>query len=178
LELDVIINNKYKEYIQEGYNIVIFQGNNNEKNVEYVLNEIDSKLHLFDKKIRRKIFFVCVEFLQNIYHHASKQYTNFFFVFNVIGKHIIKISAGNYTDKSKFEQVKSKIEQLNLLNYDEMLKLYRMVLNNNEFSEKGGGGLGFIDVSRKTDLPIDLNYVKLNENLYFLIFSVFLKNKI
>lgn len=172
------INKKYQKYLQEGYNIVVFEGENTKENIESILSEIESKFDLFEKKIRRKIFFICVEFLQNIYHHASKENKYFFFIFNLIGKHIIKISAGNYTNKFNFEQVKSKIEQLNLLDSNEMVQLYRIVLNNNQFSEKGGGGLGFIDISRKTSLPIELNSLKLNENLYFLIFSVFLKNKI
>lgn len=170
--------NKYKDYLQQGYNIVFFEGNNDEKNIEAILKEVEAKLDLFEKKIRRKIFFVTVEFLQNVYHHALKDNKYFFFIFNLIGKHIIKISCGNYTDKFNFEQIKSKIEQLNLLDRTEMSKLYRKVLNNNQFSDKGGGGLGFIDIARKTNLPIDLDYIKINENLYFIIFSVFLKNKI
>ncbi len=168
---------EFNALINEGYNVVNFLGKTEEQNIQKIFVEVENKLGLFSKKSAKKIFFVSVELLQNIFRHSDHGKT-FLYVLNLLGKKIIKITTGNFVDKFKFNQIKSKIEQLNLLSYEELRSLYKKVLANNEFSEKGGGGLGFIDISRKSCLPIELKHIKIDENLYFLIFSVFLENKI
>ena len=42
-----------------------------------------------------------------------------------------------------------------------------MILNNKEFSEKGGGGLGMIDIARKTGSKYEYNFYPVGEDYIF-----------
>ena len=48
------------------------------------------------------------------------------------------------------EKLKSQLEQLNKLTSQELKETYRNTLQNGSFSEKGGAGLGFIDIKKRT----------------------------
>ncbi len=177
--VDLLFNN----LIEEGENIIAFEGAISEDIIKNLLFEIEKKIQKYGKKEIRKLFFVSVELLQNIFHHSLRgkrgdiDLNRCFFILNIIEERIFKISAGNFVDQNKFNKIVSRIEQLNLMTDEELRVLYKKVLNNEEFSEKGGGGLGMIDIRRKTGMPIDYNYVYFNKNLYFFNFSIFLTNK-
>jgi hypothetical protein len=47
-----------------------------------------------------------------------------------------------------------------------------MVLNNEEFSAKGGGGLGLIDIVRRTENKIEFDFQKINNIFSFYFFKV------
>ena len=138
---------------------------------------------IVDKVNKRKVFFISIELLQNIYHHAQKidfdgdKKSYFHFVINKVNDKYYKISAGNFVNRHKCNTLISRIEQLNILSEIEVKQLYKSVLNNNEFSEKGGGGLGMIDIKRKSEENIEYNHIFFDDNLYFFNFSVFLENK-
>jgi hypothetical protein len=175
------VENLYKSLIQEGNAIIKYQGAITSDNQNKILDSLENKSYLFERKIFRKIFFISVELLQNIYHHAyrgdktDKDLDYFIYVLSLIGNNIVKINAGNYVDRKKMNTISSRINQLNLLTKEELRILYKKVLSNKEFSEKGGGGLGMIEMLRKSENPIDYKYIYLNKNLYFFNFSIILK---
>jgi hypothetical protein len=45
--------------------------------------------------------------------------------------------------------------------------LYKIILNNEEFSQKGGGGLGLIDIARKTGNKLIADFYKCNTDYFF-----------
>jgi len=175
----------FKNLKEEGENIISFKGRISEDIIKELLFELEEITAKFGKRVKRKLFFVSIELLQNVYHHAIcaeedevlKKNAPCFFVISLINDKLFKISSGNYVDKKKYNKIVSRIEQLNMMTDEELRMLYKRVLNNKEFSEKGGGGLGMIDMRRKTEMPINYNKVSLNKNLYFFNFSIFLTNK-
>ena len=62
--------------------------------------------------------------------------------------------------KKHLKIVEEKINFVNKLSKGELKELYRKVLTNNQISDKGGAGLGFIDMRRKSglDLIYDVEY--------------------
>ncbi|PKP22963.1 MAG: hypothetical protein CVU05_01730 [Bacteroidetes bacterium HGW-Bacteroidetes-21] len=123
------------------------------------------------------IMHVSVESLQNIYHHSPIDVENninekialFSISYNNNNSTLL---CGNYIHSEKIQIVKDRIEQINALNKEELKALYKLILNNQEFSEKGGGGLGLIDIARKTGTKLEFNFISLNENLYFYILKI------
>ncbi|MBN2893947.1 MAG: SiaB family protein kinase [Bacteroidales bacterium] len=172
----------YESLIDEGETIINYKGEYTEDVLQKLLHAVDD-IECDERKIRRKLFFISVELLQNIHHHASKIIVDnlplgyFHFVINRISDKIYKISAANFVNRTKFNTLVSRIEQLNLLSEDEIKHLYKTVLNNNEFSEKGGGGLGMIDIKRKSQQKLEYKHLIFNKNLYFFNFSIFLEHK-
>lgn len=143
------------------------------------LTEIESKLeNLTDNpKIVKKAYNVIVECIQNLFHHSeiyseseNKERLSAFYL-SKQGNNIY-VHTGNYILDSRVKFLKDRIEQLNLMSHEEIKALYKMVLNNDEFSDKGGGGLGMIDIIKRTENKIEYSINKISDKFYFYIFGV------
>ncbi len=71
------------------------------------------------------------------------------------------------------DKLKLNIDQLNKLNKDELDDLYREKLRSGKISEKGGAGLGLVDLARESSDKIFYEFIPINENISF--FSLMIK---
>jgi len=133
--------------------------------------ESDNTLDNF-KKNTIHIFVECV---QNLFHHAlliSEKNIRFgAFSINYFDN-CVTIVTGNYINSKMKQLISDRINQINSLSKEELKTLYRLILNNEEFSEKGGGGLGLIDVSKRTGTKLSYEFLNINENIYFYILKI------
>ena len=65
-------------------------------------------------------------------------------------KRFYSLQTGNYIPADKTKEIQKRLDDINSIDQDELRKLYKRVLAEQEFSDKGTGGLGFIDIARKT----------------------------
>ncbi|MCF8370552.1 MAG: SiaB family protein kinase [Bacteroidales bacterium] len=171
---------KVKEVFKELYQgdiLYEYQGNITSDSIESVLAFIEDKLLQLEVKpsLQKKAFSVIIESIQNLYHHVDENPPNIhkdadkFGVF-VISKldDTIQISSGNFIKKEKIHILKARIDQVNSLSPEELKYLYREILNNSEFSDKGGGGLGLIDIARKTGNELKYSFNDFNDKFGFL----------
>ena len=70
------------------------------------------------------------------------------------------------------EDVTSKIDYINSLNRDELKAYYKEILNNGELSEKGGGGLGLIDIAKKSRNKLQYSFREIDEDYSFFTLTV------
>ncbi len=61
-----------------------------------------------------------------------------------------RISTGNFVKYDRISVVKDRIDQVNSLSDEELRSIYREILGSERMSVKGGGGLGILDIVRKT----------------------------
>lgn len=106
------------------------------------------------RALKRKVYNVMVEGLQNVTKHQAdidKEVENNFGVF-VLKKEHTKyfITTGNLIENDNINKLKAQIEQVNKLDKDELKAFHRKVLVDGKMSEKGGAGLGLIDMARKS----------------------------
>lgn len=173
----------YNALVKEGEPIIHYDGVYSDEILESILKRIDTNISV-SKKMRRKLFFVSIELLQNIHHHAleislnKKRQVYFYFLVSKINSTTYKISAGNFINNNILNVLVRKIEYINSLKPAEIKVLYKSVLTNNTFSKKGGGGLGIIDLKKRSEQKIEYKHINFNKNLYFFNFSIFLLNKI
>ncbi len=106
-------------------------------------------------KIQKRAFYILVEALQNVIRHQAKP--NSLLTQNG-GTLIFQYLDGQFmfTLKNLVETVhtgplKKKIDSLNRMNKDSLNKYYKKVLKNDVLSEKGGAGLGLIEIARKSE---------------------------
>jgi len=126
-------------------------------------------------KIRKKLYRVLVEALQNLYHHTGKipqqEEKNLDQGFALIVLSILaegyKILTGNFVENVQMKILKDRLNQINFLSSEELKKLYKIILNNEEFSQKGGGGLGMIDMARRTQNKLEYEFYQYNKEFYF-----------
>lgn len=149
---------------------------------------LDSMLYIMESKlddlgepskIKKKVYNILVECLQNLYHHRDEmkrpgKEEESAAVF-MIGKTTdsYNIITGNYIKNSRIDKLKQRIDQVNALDKDGLKQLYKDVLNNPERSEKGGGGLGIIDIARKSGRELGYDFMKVDDNYSF--FSLYIK---
>jgi hypothetical protein len=105
--------------------------------------------------MNRKVSFLLVECFQNIVKHGENLQEDSFkdegiFTFHMKDKEFI-INSINHIHASEILSLKELVEQVNSLDNDQLKSLYLRQLNNNsELSEKGGAGLGLIELARKS----------------------------
>ncbi|MBO7144083.1 MAG: SiaB family protein kinase [Salinivirgaceae bacterium] len=128
-----------------------------------------------DKAVKRKVFHVMVECLQNMTKHSDDVDQN-----DGIGNGLFivgkkdgywSVITANRILKEKIEGLKKSIDNINSLNKDDLNALYKKQIREGTLSEKGGAGLGLIDIARKTGRQLDYQFLPLedNENYFFLL---------
>ncbi len=136
--------------------------------------------------VKKKVFHVMVESLQNISKHADDQYN---LVDSKDGRGIFLVSkdeteynvtTSNIIANSKIDDIKKMLENINNLEKTELDKLYKQKIREGRLSAKGGAGLGFIDIARKTGQKLIYSFVKIDEDKSFFVLTATisrLKNK-
>lgn len=130
-----------------------------------------------DTKIRKRAFIVLVEGLQNITRHQESNVLKYggdipgFFVTQNTGSRYI-ITTGNSILNENIPALKEKLDNVNSTTDKELKALYRQVLNNNQISNKGGAGLGLIEMARKSGSKLIYDFVKIDDTQsYFFLVS-------
>ncbi len=163
--------------------ILAYKGSISSELITNVLEVIDAKLEdLVDKKsIKKKLYNVLVESLQNLYHHIDDLPDDYNGSFDVhFGIFVIameneyyKVSTGNFIRNEKVDALKERLEKIKSMNKEELKDLYKFILNNQEFSKKGGGGLGLIDMAKRTNGRLEYKFVEYNKDYSFFNLDIF-----
>jgi len=120
-------------------------------------------------KLMRKTSFLVAECFQNIVRHGLKESdAPLFSVGNdsfliKFSKKTCFITSENAILNEEVEGLKSKLENVNKLDKDELKAIYKQILEGGELSEKGGAGLGLIVMARKTGNKLHFSFKSLDE---------------
>ena len=159
-----------------------YMGDVSSERINLILEEIESRFA--ELKVRKKVYNIMVEALQNLFHHSDDVPED---LIETLGKRFglvmitkrgdrFALTAGNYISASKVEFLTEKIEKINSLSKDELKEMYKFILNFQKLSAKGGGGLGLIDIARKSENKLGYNFYPYNENYYFYRLDIFVNN--
>jgi len=160
--------------------LFLFNGEVSSTLIADSLDIIEAKLDETSSKSKKKIYNVLVEALQNLYHHSSilpedpnhaekGKYAICILGKNEIGYHIL---TGNFVNDKQKAFLTKHLSHINQLDKEELKDLYKEILDNQQFSEKGGGGLGMVDIARKSGSKLDFNFYNYSDNYYFFSLNV------
>ena len=130
-----------------------------------------------DNSVQKKVFHVMVECLQNISKHADDFGTNEYLfsgrgIFLVAkSKDDYTVTTGNAVENNKVQDLKKLLEQVNSLDKEELTELYKKQIKEGRLSDKGGAGLGFIDIKRKTGKNLDYHFLPINNDTSFFLLT-------
>ena len=130
-----------------------------------------------DDKVLRRVYHVMVESLQNINRHAEAYeyrghpYPGTGLVLVAKNKERFQVTTGNIIENGHAEEIAIFLGKLNSMNQDDLDDLYKKQLREGIVSPKGGAGMGFIDIRRKTGNHLDYSFVKIDEETSFFIFT-------
>jgi hypothetical protein len=128
-------------------------------------------------KVRKKVYNLMVECLQNITKHQALAKEGVFLERNGLFSIQCKdnkyyITTGNLISQKKVEGLKSKLELVNSLNKEELKEHYRKQLVLGHISEQGGAGLGFIDMARKSGGKLFFDFKDIDNEYSFFYFRL------
>jgi hypothetical protein len=122
----------------------------------------------------KKIFFISVETLQNMLIHGQKNsegdQPNFF----IVSKNGVKIDiiSANLVTNVSIPHLEKQIEIINSFEDEKALKAYYLEhLENNQLSDKGGAGLGFITIGMKSGNKLKVEFKKINDQLSLFVLN-------
>jgi uncharacterized protein DUF6272 len=135
-----------------------------------ILSLAETKLENSDdtKKIRKRIYFILVECLQNITKHQDKDTSGnpldpgLFTLQKKKGRYYI--TTGNIIENENVEKLKGQLEKVNSLDKDELKAFYTEMMITGQISDKGGAGLGLIAMARKSGNKLLYDFRKHNDN--------------
>lgn len=141
------------------------------------LTESNMMKELESNAVQKKVFHVMVECLQNISKHADEFAANDF-VYSGRGIFLVSkgegdysVTTGNVIDNSKTEELKSLLDTINSLDKEGLNQLYKTQIKEGRLSEKGGAGLGFIDIARKTNKKLIYHFLPVTETTSFFLLT-------
>lgn len=166
--------------------ILYYKGNVESEVINHVLDSVEAKMSETNDnlKLRKRVYNVLVESLQNLYHHVDKAPSDFCDDGDKFGMIRImkiddgyKIITGNFILACNVEGFEKRIKKLNMSSREEIKELYKFILNHQKISAKGGGGLGLVDIVRKTGNKLDYSIVKYNDEYSFFYLNILVNEK-
>jgi Family of unknown function (DUF6272) len=166
--------------MEDGNIMLSFKGEVTSDLLTSVLQIMESKMETLEEppKIKKKVYNILVECLQNLYHHIDEddlttkanEKSALFMIRKVDGEY--SIMTGNYIAVENVELMRTRLDRINQMDKDALKTYYKEVLNNGEMSAKGGGGLGMIDIARKSGKKLDYDFIGIDESFSFFSLNV------
>ena len=152
--------------MEKGNIMLSFKGEVTSDLLTSILQIMESKMETLEEppKIKKKVYNILVECLQNLYHHLDdddfktkiNEKSALFMIRKVDGEY--SIMTGNFIANENVELMEGRLDRINAMDKDELKMYYKEVLNNGEMSAKGGGGLGMIDIARKSGKKLEYKF--------------------
>ena len=166
--------------------ILAYEGEINHQIMKTFINLAEGNITKIDESeaLQKKVYHVMVECLQNIAKYAvhpedeSDQECKRG-IFLISRNHqFYKVTTGNIINKERISFLSEFLNHINSLSKKQLDDLYKKRLRDGIISEKGGAGLGFIDIHRKTGNNLEFQFLPISElRSFFLFTSTIPRNK-
>jgi len=168
---------EYYSNLSKGDVILAYKGSITSELINDILEAVETKLEEAnaDSRLRKKIYNVLVESMQNLFHHIETYHEGInedldpkfgVLVIERSGESY-KVTTGNFVNAKRIKFLREKIDKINSLTKDELKDMYKFILNHQRLSAKGGGGLGLVDIARKSGNKLEYEFYNYNDNYYF-----------
>jgi hypothetical protein len=121
---------------------------------------------------RKRLFMFVLESLQNVTRHGNYNPHSkmSMVVYSKTGSGY-NVTTGNVMPSASVVDLKTNLNKINHLGAEEIRHVYRQVLGATEFSDKGGAGLGLLEMAKKTGNKLDYDFVPIDEEYSYFILS-------
>jgi hypothetical protein len=160
--------------------ILIYEGDFTQETTKSILSMTERNLESSGEEstIKKRIFNVMVEALQNMVKHSDeievpekgRQHVAIFLIGNEQSRY--SIMTGNPVRKENVAALNDSLEKINNLDKDGLKELYKEIIKNSSLSDKGGAGLGFVDMARKSGEKLEWTFVDVDDEYSFFCLKV------
>lgn len=160
----------------------VYRGNFSSSLNEAILSLSESNLNNIneDSKVKKKVYFILVESLQNITRHEekmndSKRDNSSFFVIQKQGNSHL-LTSGNIIENKNIASLKEKLDKVNSLGGENLKNYAKEIMTNGEFSDKGGAGLGLVEIARKSGNKLVYDFEIINNRFSYFYFHALISS--
>ncbi|MDZ7739848.1 MAG: SiaB family protein kinase [Bacteroidales bacterium] len=175
------VENHFKD-LQTGNVIFSYKGDISSEMINVILDTVEKKTEEANdpSKVKKKLYNVLVESLQNLYHHVDtvpgdfedQDSKRFGIIVITRSGSAYNITTGNFVSRDKILKLKEHMEKINSSSAEEIKELYKFILHHQKISDKGGGGLGLVDIARKTGNQLGYEFYDYNRDYSFFCLSI------
>lgn len=155
--------------------LLAFKGDITQDMLHSILNIMEDKLSRLNEptRVRKRVVHILVECMQNLYHHSDLPDGPCLHIPSsllMVAKceDTYCIVTGNFVANNSVKALEKRLQAVNDMEPEELKSYYKSLLNNDQMSKKGGGGLGIVDIAKKTTDKLDYFFVPYDaENSFF-----------
>lgn len=130
------------------------------------------------KVVKKRVFNIMIECVQNIKRHADdvpdEKLASSIFMIGLVDDDYFIVS-GNILSKKNVEFLDTQLTKINGLDKDGLDKLYYDVIRNGHINERGGAGLGFVDMARRSGQNFEFHFDEMDDKYCFFTFQTRVK---
>jgi hypothetical protein len=158
--------------------ILSYKGTISFEIIEDILSQFKDSMNEIevDPVIKKRLFSIIVECMENTYRHKinmkkAGQYLQIELKLTHEDAGFL-FEIGNYMNNENLTKLIERIEQVNSLDLDGLNHLYRQSISTARISDKGGAGLGLIEIARNSRHKINYSILEQNESISFFKFEI------
>jgi hypothetical protein len=171
--------NEFHSIMEKNNIVLIYEGDFSQDFTKSMLTFMERKFisEEVEDTVRRKIFNVMVEILQNLSKHkyqdkVTGQLSSSSFLIGSDNNNYFIIS-GNPIVNDHIPSLEEKLQHINSLDKEGLKKVYKEVRLKGRFSEVSGAGIGLIDMARKSGNKLGYEFNPIDDRISF--FSLVVK---
>jgi hypothetical protein len=159
--------------------ILVYQGDITQETTKSILSMAERTLKASqdDPAVKRKVFNVMVECLQNLVRHNEEVMgdknagpTGLFLVGREANGY--SVMSANPVRNENVAALKEALGKVNRLDKEGLKDLYKDIIQGTKLSEKGGAGLGFVDMARKSGEKLQFDFHEWTDGYYLFCLKV------
>ncbi|MFM1876314.1 MAG: hypothetical protein RL266_2051 [Bacteroidota bacterium] len=164
----------FDKRIKESDVLMVYKGDFGKDSIMPIIQIIEEKMRAENEVGPKAFFLILVELLQNVSRHNIENdgMKDGIFMITEGEDGNYWTSVGNVVSRQTMDLLKEKIDQLNGMDAMELKKAYKQTLREGSFSDKGGAGLGLIEIARKSSDKLDYSFDDMGNGKFFFTFNV------
>lgn len=158
-----------------------YEGEFTEQYLISLTETVEEKLHdLQGTKWLRTIIFCVIESVQNITHYSAQKV-----YIAALGKEVgagkvsmqytpplFSLTASNQVTEIQKERLTTRLNKFNSLGTDELKLLWKELVRTSSGPDSKGGGIGFVEIIRKTGSPLRFSFTEAGNGIYNFILEI------
>lgn len=163
----------FDQKIKDSDVLMVYKGDFGKDSIMPIIQIIEEKMRTENEVGPKAYFLILVELLQNVSRHNLQSVTKDGIFMITEGEEVYYLtSVGNVVDDTAKNLLMERIDELNGMDAMELKKAYKQTLREGSFSDKGGAGLGLIEIARKSSDKLDYSFDDMGNGRHFFTFNV------
>lgn len=164
----------FDQRIKESDVLMVYKGDFGKDSIMPIIQIIEEKMKAENEVGPKGFFLILVELLQNVSRHniQEKGFKDGIFMITEDESGEYWTAVGNVVDEKTMNLLKERIDELNEMDAMDLKKAYKKTLREGSFSDKGGAGLGLIEIARKSSDKLQYSFTDMGDGKYFFTFNV------